>query len=125
VSVFFKIACGGAAAMSLVITFAIGRSPEPPPAPVVNAAPTVEAQEVEEETDQMRENREIALATLKKANSLAITDPKPVKVEKLVPVSEKKVEVSVKEQKKAESNICTRNGKHKVWVSKYSWRCRK
>lgn len=116
--------------MSLVITFAVGRSPSPIP-PVVNAAPVaaIAEESPDDETDQMRENRAIAHEILRKSNNLASTEPKTVKPEKIAPVppavAESKVETSVKEQKKAESDICTRQGKRKVRHGRRGWRCKK
>jgi hypothetical protein len=121
VTVFFKIACAGAAAMSLVITFAVGRSPESVPAPPAPPAPVVAVQP-DPVTD---DDRQAGLATLKSA-SLASTEPKPVMVEKITP-SVKIVtaaDVSVAAQKKAESNVCTLVHKRKVMISKYKWRCK-
>lgn len=119
-NIFLKIALGGAAALSLVITLAIGRSAAPEPPPIIAADPPPSMDDT---------YREIALSVLRQSAE----EPKPVVVEKIIPpiipmvnvAKSRPVEASVKEQKKAENDICTRNGRRKVWISRFKWRCKK
>jgi hypothetical protein len=120
----FKIAVGAvlfAVAVSTVLTFALGRS-TPPPKPIVAATEPEPQQTIEEAY------REVALSVLKSA-SLAASDPKPVPVEKIIPpiiphVAVANTDMKV-EGKREVSNLCSRNGRRKVWVTKYKWRCLK
>jgi len=74
------------------------------------------------------------VAVLKKTDRLAtIIDPPQVPVGKIEPdapvvttpiVIVEKNQPEVK-RKPRETNVCTRHNKHKVWISKYKWRCRK
>jgi hypothetical protein len=132
VKVFVKIAFGGAAALALVITVAIGRSTLP-----VTGAPPAAA---EAKTDERWAN-DFETAVLKKTDRFrqidttktAVASPEPATVatERILPDAPGKMPPVVlvdREEKpaaRAESNVCTKHKMHKVWVSKYSWRCRK
>jgi len=119
----FKLACGAVAILSLVTVFALGRSPSPPDPETVVAA------EAEPPLPPINEAyRDIALEVLRQSGR----DGRIVKTETIVeppppvpPPLAKVVEATVKEQKLAESNICTRNGMKKTWISRFKWRCRK
>jgi hypothetical protein len=119
--IHFKIAFGAAAVLALVSVLAVGRSSAPPPV----------AAEVEPEPMPSMDDtyREIALSALRASGQ----DARIVPIERIIPpqvphvtvATPRAVETSVADQKKAESNICTRNNRRKVWVSKHKWRCLK
>ena len=110
-----------ASAVTAIMSVALSRSAAPPP-PVVAAA--------EPEPPLITETyREIALSVLRQSAE----DAKVVQIEKIIPpiipmvnvAKSRPVETSAEDQKKAESNICTRNNRRKVWISKHKWRCLK
>ena len=109
-----------ASAVTAIMSVALSRSAAPPP-PVVAAA--------EPEPPLITETyREIALSVLRQSAE----DAKVVQIEKIIPPIIPMVNVAKAlpvengaEKKKSESNLCTRNGKRKVWVTKYKWRCLK
>jgi hypothetical protein len=137
---FFRIALGGAAALALVVTFAVGRSS--PPVVAAEAAPHFEetwidaAKSVELKTADVKNSiRQIDLGKVAEPSSL----PKPVANERIVPNAPAKMppvvrvddEPAARRPRRAErhasegNNLCTRHKRHKVWVSKYRWRCRR
>ncbi|HET9538085.1 MAG TPA: hypothetical protein VFP43_22520 [Mesorhizobium sp.] len=127
---FLKIALGGACALALVMTFAIGRT-TPPPAPVVAADPPGFAETwndsvkvVELKTADMKHAyRQIDLSKTQEITTERITPDAPAKVPPIIPhITVAKVQPV---ESKPERNICTRHRMQKVWVSKYKWRCKK
>jgi hypothetical protein len=139
---FFKIALGGAGALALVITFALGRSP----------APVVAATEPSRFEDSWNDSvKVVELTSAAAKNSMRQIDmgrvadssplPGSVTTERVVPDAPAKMPPVVrihdaddekpaarrKRQRHAsvERNICTRHGKRKVEThGGRSWRCR-
>ena len=128
---FFKIALGGAAAMALVITLALGRSPSP-----AQDQKAFEAWAARLADDQ---------PTLKKADQIRVVSTEriiaepivqeaavPTKVPPIIRTDEDDKGEKPKRRKHhrvrvadAGSNVCTRHGKRKVEINGgKSWRCR-
>lgn len=112
----FKIACGAAAAMSLLMVAFVGRSSQPEPAPVVIS-------DVQEPTTELKQAR----LELSKGMAMFTEEPKVITTEPIKAGVEAVVVVPPpKEHKKPSAkDLCTRHGRHKVWINKYKWRCRK
>jgi hypothetical protein len=141
---FFKIALGGACALALVMTFALGRST--PPAPVVAADPpgfdetwNDSVKIVELKTADMKNTyRQIDMAKAADASSL----PRSVASERVMPdapakmppvvrvhdADDERPAVKRKRERHAsvERNVCTRHHMRKIEINGgKSWRCKR
>ena len=139
-NVFVKVGFGGAALLALAVTFAIGRSPPPPVVadaePVrfddtwIDATKTVELKnaDVKNSIRQIELGKVTELSTLPKTVAAERVVPDaPAKMPPVIPLNDQPAAQRPRhaEARSEESNLCTRHKMHKVWVSKYKWRCRK
>ena len=127
---FLKIGLGGSAALALVITFAVGRTPSP-----AQDQKAFEAWAARLADDQ---------PTLKKSDQIRVVNAERIVVEPIVQeaaVPAKAPPIIRTDEDRGEkpkprkhhrtrvadaggSNICTRHGKQKVKTGRYGWRCR-
>jgi hypothetical protein len=113
-----KIACGAVAILSLLLVFA-SRSQAPLPTP-----PVVAAQEPSTETLMVPDDiRDVAHAAFKAA-ALAPADGR-VATSAKVRFEDVILAAPAPPAPPEPSNLCTRNGMKKVWVSKQKWKCQK
>ena len=125
---FFRIGLGGACALALVVTFAVGRSEPPVVAatdqPAFNEMWLGDVKGMELRNADVRSRMQIAAAE----------PPKFISTERIAPdapVSVPPIVMLVKDKPTAKHgrhvkkrDICERHGKRKVKSGRYGWRCR-
>jgi hypothetical protein len=129
----FKIACGAVAAMTLVMVVFVGRSSSPEPEVVVASdapTPPTPAEGPTAEELAIKARQELAAAMNSRIEGPRLITTETIKFEDRVltpppPGVIPGMTPTPKVVKLAETNLCTRHNMHKVWVSKYKWRCKK